>query len=766
MSPDPKLWGYIIADIVAPDGDLAAKYLFIAAGQVRQQATEPCKLDMPGGKMKQRLATIAIAAVLSAMCSEAPLPAQAAGESLTSYPAQPRSVPFRETVFGNDISDPWRWMEDAGQKAQLTTWMQASSAHTRAQLSALPGYPALLSAITTASRAKPGIYQVSSAGGRLFFGLIAPDANQPVLMVRENGRDRVLVDPGKDAAIGTYQASPDGRFVVVQLSKGGSEIGASYIYDVANGKRLDDVLTPMWSDQVNWADGRTLLYTRMARTEGKNVQEDVTLYRHVIGRPASEDAPLLGSLARTTVVVSKEEAALPGSDVGSAWMIGVIGQARPDSRIALARTADLVAGRAAWVPVADYEDRITRATVHGDTLYYITQRELPDGEVRSVDARAPKLSASRRVLGGGGLVLKEIVAARDGLYVTALRPTGSSRLLFLRYGAAAPVEVRLPFAGAIGNVSAPADGGSPIVSIVGWLNDMQYLRLDGGKATSVGIGNETDAAVVAGARLIEEVATSKDGTKVPLTILAPSATFAGARPTILEAYSSYGSVAAPFFGPVTLTWVRRGGVFATCHARGGGEQGRAWHEAGRSHNKPRGQEDVIACGERLVALGFATPRTLGAWGTSAGGTIVPPAALARPDLFRAVTASVGMVNPTALDRGENGASQFAEFGDPRTAEGYEALVGQDTTMLVPKSRGGPDFLFTVGLNDHRVPFWHSAKAVATMRAAWQDRHLALLRVDDDAGHGVGSGRDKTLALRADMYAFFLNRFGQPGFEKP
>ncbi len=187
----------------------------------------------------------------------------------------------------------------------------------------------------------------------------------------------------------------------------------------------------MWSDQVNWADGRTLLYTRMARTEGKNVQEDVMLYRHVIGRPVSEDAPLLGSLAAAPVVVNKEESAVPGSDIGSAWTIGVIGQARPDSRIALARTTDLVAGRAAWVPIAEYEDRVTRATVHGDTLYYITQRELADGEVRSVDARAPKLSASRWVLGGGGLVLKEIVAARDGLYVTALRPTGSSGLLFL-----------------------------------------------------------------------------------------------------------------------------------------------------------------------------------------------------------------------------------------------------------------------------------------------------------------------------------------------
>ena len=50
-----------------------------------------------------------------------------------------------------------------------------------------------------------------------------------------------------------------------------------------------------------------------------------------------------------------------------------------------------------------------------------------------------------------------------------------------------------------------------------------------------------------------------------------------------------------------------------------------------------------------------------------------------------------------------------------------------------------------------------------MRAQWGERHLALLRVDDDAGHGIGSGRTQTLALRADMFAFFLNRFGAPGF---
>ncbi len=174
---------------------------------------------MPGGNMTQRLNTIVVVAVRSAMCAGAPLCAAAAGQDLTNHPAQPRIAPFRETVFGNDVSDPWRWMEDAKQKPELITWMQASSEHTRAQLAALPGTLRCCprsQRLAGPSRHLPGVI----AGGRLFFGLVAPDANQPVLMIRENGRDRVLVDPGKDAAIGTYQASPDGRFVVVQLSKG------------------------------------------------------------------------------------------------------------------------------------------------------------------------------------------------------------------------------------------------------------------------------------------------------------------------------------------------------------------------------------------------------------------------------------------------------------------------------------------------------------------------------------------------------------------
>jgi prolyl oligopeptidase len=212
-------------------------------------------------------------------------------------------------------------------------------------------------------------------------------------------------------------------------------------------------------------------------------------------------------------------------------------------------------------------------------------------------------------------------------------------------------------------------------------------------------------------------------------------------------------------------WNQRGGTYAYCHTRGGGELGEAWHRAGIKANKVNAQADLIACGERLVQLGYATPRTLGVYGVSAGGLLVPPAALRRPDLFAAAVTRVGVVNPVRLAAASNGPNQYGEMGNPDTKAGFEALAVQDSTLLLGKARGGPDFLFTIGLNDKRVEPWMSAKLVAMMRARWGNRHLALIRSDGKAGHGPGTTRDQDLEERADIYAFFLNRFGSPGFTR-
>jgi prolyl oligopeptidase len=72
-----------------------------------------------------------------------------------------------------------------------------------------------------------------------------------------------------------------------------------------------------------------------------------------------------------------------------------------------------------------------------------------------------------------------------------------------------------------------------------------------------------------------------------------------------------------------------------------------------------------------------------------------------------------------------------------------------------------------GVNDPRVDVWHSAKMAARLGAAVRaipDANPVLLRLDYDAGHGVGSTRSQRNAELADIYSFLLWQFGEPGFQ--
>jgi prolyl oligopeptidase len=49
-------------------------------------------------------------------------------------------------------------------------------------------------------------------------------------------------------------------------------------------------------------------------------------------------------------------------------------------------------------------------------------------------------------------------------------------------------------------------------------------------------------------------------------------------------------------------------------------------------------------------------------------------------------------------------------------------------------------------------------------AADQDANPVLLRLDYDAGHGIGSSRAQRNAEIADIYSFLLWQFGDPAFQ--
>jgi len=66
------------------------------------------------------------------------------------------------------------------------------------------------------------------------------------------------------------------------------------------------------------------------------------------------------------------------------------------------------------------------------------------------------------------------------------------------------------------------------------------------------------------------------------------------------------------------------------------------------------------------------------------------------------------------------------------------------------------------LNDPRVSPWEPAKLEAALLASGSPNPV-LLRVDSQAGHGIGSTRSQTDALTSDWIAFVHWRAGDAGW---
>lgn len=691
---------------------------------------------------------------------------------LQNAPGAARAVAFREQVFGVEISDPYRWMEDPANADEMRAWVLATSAHARDQIAALPGRRALRALLEEATRAGVSYSDVQQAGGRTFARRLDTDATLPKLVVREpDGTERVLLDPAHasdgapSTAINNYTPSPSGELVAVHRAPGGAEVGAIRFMRVDDGTWLPDVIEPVWGEfAVSWIDEGEVIYTRMSENPADDSSQNHSSRIRTLGRPADGDPILLAPRSRFAPRIEPVEFPVAAKAPHSDWVIGFGAGARPDFRVFAARVAELKQAPPRWREIAGYDDQVSSVAVHGDDLYYLTTRQSPNGELRRLGLADGTLATSRPVMQGDGAILVSVIATLDGLYVLTMKD-GLNGLIFLPEGRAPGRTVALP-AGAIGGVSLSSDGSGIVFALTQWMRARRYLAAEAGVPRELGIETATWSGASDYEAIVEE-AVSADGTRVPMTIMTKRGTTRdGSHPTFLDGYGSYGAPTTPYYDARRFAWLARGGVIAECGVRGGGEKGRAWHEAGRAANKPNAHADFIACAERLIELGLTTPARLAISGTSAGGLLAPPTALKRPDLFKVVVPRVAITNPTRLAVANNGPNQYGEMGDPTTESGFKGLLTQDAYLMLETATASPDWFLTIGLNDRRVDPWMSAKFAARALQRFGKTQLVFVRSDADAGHGIGSTRDQTNEEWADTFAFLLNRFGDPEFQLP
>ena len=304
--------------------------------------------------------------------------------------------------------------------------------------------------------------------------------------------------------------------------------------------------------------------------------------------------------------------------------------------------------------------------------------------------------------------------------------------------------------------TVPAEDGA-LISLAGWLTPSGIYSVSAaGVVADTGITPKPkiDVSAYEATRLF---AVAKDGVKIPYTLIyRKGLKLDGSAPAWISAYGSYGLAAyTPAFAGKTLALVDAGAIVGYANVRGGGEYGREWHKAGQLANKPNTWRDLIAVCEDLCAKKYSSPRHLGIGGRSAGGITVGRALTERPDLFAAVVDGVGWSNPLRYVMEQEGYSEEPEWGAISDPAGYRALKSIDSYQAVKDGTPYPAVLLTTGVTDPRVAPFHVAKMTARLQAATSSGKPILLRVDYDAGHGIGSTRSQQDREAADTYAFLL-----------
>ncbi|MDX2234377.1 MAG: prolyl oligopeptidase family serine peptidase [Hyphomonadaceae bacterium] len=711
------------------------------------------------------------AAALSA-CASTPADAPVLPQVPTGGPPVARVAPVSETLWGREIIDPYRWMENDADP-EFAPWMRAQAAYARQTLDAMPGLAAMKARVAQLSGEVAFIGPTQRAGASIFYTKRPVGADQFRLYVRDaSGVERLLIDPGtlgtaeKHISLDWWLASPSGTHVVYGLSPSGSENSIVHIMEVATGVILPERMDRAQYASPSWLpDGTGFFYNRLAAGAAPDTEayyKNSVCWLHRLNTPESADVRILSPGQYADVEI--EEIAFPGvfTTTGSSYVTaGVFTGVQNEIALYTARLDDLLAGRPGWRRVCTPADKVVGWAQRGDSLYLLTYMNAPRYRVIKVPAHAPNLMRAELIVPQSDRVIAGISPAADGVYVRDL-DGGVGRVRRIAPNGTVS-EVALPFEGAVTLRTSDAHPGCDIL-MESWVKPPTLFTYTptGGQVVDTGIQPQPalDVSAYESARVF---ATAADGAKIPLSILyKKSIARDGSAPAIVNAYGAYGITQDPVFLPRTIAFLEQGGVLATAHVRGGGEYGRAWHDGGRLLTKPNTWRDLIACCEELIRQGYTRKEKLAIQGGSAGGITVGRALTERPDLFAVVISNVGVSNTLRAEFSQNGPPNIPEFGSVTTEDGFKGLYAMDSTVHVTPGTRYPAVLLTTGMTDPRVEPWQAAKMTAHLQAATSSDNPVLLRIDFDAGHGLGSTRAQRDAEVADTYAFVLWRAGLAG----
>ncbi|EHH1240000.1 S9 family peptidase [Vibrio parahaemolyticus] len=661
-----------------------------------------------------------------------------------------------DTYFGHDIADPYRWLED-DRSEETAQWVSGQNSVTFDFLGQIP-YRQQIRDLVANSQNYEKYSQPFVRGDYTYFYKNDGLQNQSVLYRRKGeGEAEVFLDPNTfseegTTSLGEVSFSKDYRLVAYSISEGGSDWRKIFVIDTETKEQLEPEIVDAKFTSISWLGSKGFYYSSYDKPQGSELSartEHHKLYYHELGTPQSEDKVIFG-------------------EQGAQIHRYVSGTTTTDDRFLIISGAESTSGnRLFYIDLqSDSQAIVTlRDTTQGDTylidsqdetLLLYTNLDAPNGKVVSYNTQteqwADVIAEQEQPL--------EISKGGGYLFATYMVDVLSKVQQFTYQGEWIR-DVELPGEGTAYGLAGKKEETTLYYTFTNYVTPPTIFSFDVESGAST-LYQESKAPFDRNEYESKQVFyTSKDGTQVPMIIsYKKGISLDGSAPTMLYGYGGFNISLTPMFSGNVANWLELGGIYAVANMRGGGEYGKAWHNAGTQQQKQNVFDDFIAAAEYLIENDYTSSERLAIRGGSNGGLLVGACMTQRPELFKVALPAVGVLDMLRYHTFTSGEGWKYDYGTSEQSEAmFRYLLGYSPVHNVKEGVQYPATLVTTADHDDRVVPAHSYKFIAELQDKQQGKNPVLIRIDVNAGHGAGMPLSKQIDLTTDVYAFTLYNMG-------
>ena len=675
-------------------------------------------------------------------------------QNSSGYP-ETKKEKFTETIHGYEISDSYRWLEDFTSDDSLD-WVKRQNKFTKTFISK-NNYKKDIANYLEQIWENESISIPYKKEGKTFYYFNDGSFQQSKLMIKDCDKcdERVLIDPNTFSDDGTISlggtsVNNSADMIAFSISDGGSDWRVWKVLDIETGEVLEDEIKWAKFSGASWEnDDSGFFYQKYDEPQGellKEVNESPKLMFHKIGTDQSEDY----------VVYENPDQPRWG------WGINVI----EDTNIKILSISEgtdernrlyiqLNAGEK-FIPLID---ELIGAYSFIDSkdgiLWFYTTEGAPNGKIVNLEIKNGSF-VWNDVIQESENSIRSVNVINNSFVINYLVDTFSSIKIFDLLGNFVQ-DLELPKNGTIGGFGGEIDDTETYFSVSNYVTprEIYEINLD---SLDVKLFWKEEIDGYESEDYVSELKfyPSKDGTKIPIHISYKKGLEINQdTPLMLYGYGGFNISLLPGFRKTHAAWKNLGGVYAVANLRGGGEYGSEWHEAGMLLNKQNVFDDFAFAAKFLHENNIGSEKTTAIIGGSNGGLLVAATMIQNPDLFKVAIPQVGVLDMLRFSKFTIGGAWESDYGSVDKKDEFENLLAYSPLHNIEKDKCYPTTLVTTASRDDRVVPSHSYKFAAKLQEYQGCENPILIRIEDRAGHGAGTPKDKIINQISEIYGYAL-----------